>query len=148
MLARHLGAEVAPDPEGRVEHGYYRLEPTPEGRRLIEWPDRVHHFHREGFALPAGSVLLARGDTFPNQAFSYGGTAYGLQFHIELTNAMVGRWTRRIAERPKAPGAQDAAEHFTGRALHDWKTALFLERFIDCWLGSDPRGVPARQAAE
>ena len=45
-------------------------------------------------------------------------------------------------------GAQDAAAHFTGRALHDWKTALFLERFIDRWLASDLRGVPARQAAE
>ena len=65
----------------------------------MQWPDRVHHFHREGFDLPEGAVLLAEGDVFRNQAFSYGPAAFGIQFHIELTNAMVGRWTRRIAER-------------------------------------------------
>lgn len=143
MIARHLGAPVSPDPEGRVEVGFYPLRPTEAGRALMQWPDRVHHFHREGFDLPAGAVLLAEGDIFRNQAFSYGPAAFGLQFHIELTNAMVGRWTRRIAEREWKPGTQQAAEHFTGRALHDWKTAIFLEAFLDRWLESDPRPTAA-----
>ncbi|MBN9022779.1 MAG: hypothetical protein J0H08_11940, partial [Rhizobiales bacterium] len=93
MLARHLGAAVRPDPEGRVEVGFYPLRPTAAGRALLPWPDKVHHFHREGFYLPSGATLLAEGDVFPNQAFSFGATAFALQFHIELTNAMVGRWT-------------------------------------------------------
>lgn len=139
MIARHLGAPVTPDPEGRVEVGYYPLRPTETGRALIAWPDRVHHFHREGFDLPSGAVLLAEGDVFPNQAFAYGPSAFGLQFHIELTTAMVGRWTRRIAEREWKPGTQDAAQHFTGRALHDWKTAVFLDAFLDRWLETDKR---------
>ncbi len=139
MIARHLGAPVTPDPEGRVEVGFYPLRPTDAGRALMQWPDRVHHFHREGFDLPEGAVLLAEGDVFRNQAFSYGAAAFGFQFHIELTNAMVGRWTRRIAEREWVPGTQQAAEHFAGRALHDWKTATFLDDFLDRWLASDPR---------
>lgn len=139
MIARHLGAEVTSDPEGRVEIGYYPLRPTVAGRALAAWPDRVHHFHREGFDLPKGAVLLAEGDVFPNQAFAYGSAAFGLQFHIELTTAMVGRWTRRIGEREWKPGTQQAAEHFAGRALHDWKTAAFLEAFIDRWLAADGR---------
>jgi GMP synthase (glutamine-hydrolysing) len=139
MIARHLGAPVKPDPEGRVEVGFFPLRPTDAGRALLPWPDRVHHFHHEGFELPAGAVLLAEGDVFRNQAFSYGAAAFGLQFHIELTNAMVGRWTRRIAEREWKPGMQQAAEHFTGRALHDWKTSTFLETFLDRWLASDRR---------
>ena len=32
----------------------------------------VYHWHREGFDLPPGAVLLARGGTFENQAFSFG----------------------------------------------------------------------------
>ena len=56
---------------------------------------------------------------------------------------MVGRWTRRIAEREWTPGTQQAAEHFAGRALHDWKTATFLENFLDRWLASDPRNAAA-----
>lgn len=139
MLARHLGAPVTGHPEGRVEVGYYPLRPTEAGARMMTWPDWVHHFHREGFELPAGAVLLAEGDVFRNQAFSYGGSAFAIQFHIELTNAMVGRWTRRMSERARQPGAQEAAEHFAGRALHDWKTAIFLEAFLDHWLASDRR---------
>ena len=143
MMARHLGASVWPDPEGRVEVGYYPIRPTDAGRALMQWPDRVHHFHREGFDLPSGAVLLAEGDVFRNQAFSYGPSAFGIQFHIELTTAMVGRWTRRIAERAYQPGTQDAAEHFAGRALHDWKTAMFLEAFLDGWLRTDRRPAAA-----
>ena len=139
MLARHLGAAVGPDPEGRVEIGYYDLKPTEAGRCLMEWPDRVHHFHREGFGLADGATLLATGDVFPNQAFSYGPAAFGLQFHIELTMAMVGRWTRRASEREHLPGAQAAGHHLQGRALHDWKTAAFLEVFLDHWLALDAR---------
>ena len=139
MLARHLGAPVTRHPEGCVEVGYYALRPTEAGARMLAWPDWVHHFHREGFELPAGAVLLAEGDVFRNQALSYGPSAFGIQFHIELTNAMVGRWTRRMSERARQPGAQEAADHFAGRALHDWKTAIFLETFLDHWLASDRR---------
>jgi GMP synthase (glutamine-hydrolysing) len=140
MLARHLGAAVKPHADGMVEVGYYRLTPTEAGRRLMEWPDRVHHFHREGFDLPDGAVLLAEGETFANQAFSYGPAAFALQFHIELTTAMVNRWTGRIAERGPQPNAQSRDEHFHGRALHDWKTTAFLDRFIDYWLATGARG--------
>ena len=70
---------------------------------------------------------------------AYGTAAFALQFHIELTMAMVGRWTGRIGERAKLPGAQTTAEHLAGRALHDWKTTNFLESFLDHWLASDRR---------
>jgi GMP synthase (glutamine-hydrolysing) len=147
MLARNLGATVGPDPEGRVEIGYYPIRPTDAGRRLMSWPDQVHHFHREGFDLPQGATLLAEGDVFPNQAFSYGPSVYAFQFHIELTMAMVGRWTGRIGDRAKLPNAQGTAAHLAGRALHDWKTSAFLDRFLDHWLASDRRGA-AVEAAE
>ena len=53
MLAKQLGASVAPHPEGRTEIGYYPIRPTEAGRRLWErWPDQVYHWHREGFDLP------------------------------------------------------------------------------------------------
>jgi GMP synthase (glutamine-hydrolysing) len=141
LLARHLGAAVRPDAQGRVEIGYYGITPTEAGRRLMAWPDSVHQFHREGFDLPAGATLLATGEVFPNQAFAYGASVFAIQFHIELTMAMVGRWTGRIGERAKLPGAQGTAEHLAGRALHDWKTATFLESFLDHWLATDRRGL-------
>ncbi len=93
MLARHLGAAVGPHGDGHIEVGWFGLTATEAGRRLARWPDRVHQFHREGFGLPVGATLLAEGaaETFPNQAFSYGQSAFAIQFHIELTTAMVNR---------------------------------------------------------
>ncbi len=143
MLARHLGASVDAHADGHIEVGWFGLSATEAGRALLPWPDRVHQFHREGFALPAGATLLAEGaaETFPNQAFSFGPAAFGIQFHIELTAAMVNRWTARIGDHARIPGGQAAPMHFEGRALHDWKTAAFLDHFLDLWLASDGRGA-------
>ena len=70
MLAMQLGAKVAPHPEGRAQMGYYAIRPTPAGLRICpHWPDHVYHWHREGFGLPAGADLLARGSDFPVEAF-------------------------------------------------------------------------------
>ncbi len=149
MLARHLGATVAPHGDGHIEVGWFGLAATEAGRKLLTWPDRVHQFHREGFGLPSGATLLAEGaaETFPNQAFAYDSTAFAIQFHIELTTAMVNRWTATIAERATAPGKQDRELHFEGRALYDWQTAAFLDAFLDFWLSRDAR-ASAREAAE
>ena len=148
MLARHLGAAVGAHADGHIEVGWFGLTATAAGRALARWPDRVHQFHHEGFALPSGATLLAEGsaETFPNQAFSYGAAAFGIQFHVELTTAMVNRWTARIGERAGKPGGQAAAMHFEGRALHDWKTSSFLDAFLDLWLKRDRR--EGRAAAE
>jgi GMP synthase (glutamine-hydrolysing) len=141
MLARHLGAVVGPHADGHIELGWFGLKATEAGNAVGHWPDRVHQFHREGFGLPAGATLLAEGaaETFPNQAFQYGPAAFAIQFHIELTTAMVNRWTGRIGERAKLPGGQTAAMHFEGRALHDWQTVAFLDAFLDAWLARDAR---------
>jgi GMP synthase (glutamine-hydrolysing) len=149
MLAMHLGAAVGPHGDGHIEVGWFGLAATAAGRALLAWPDRVHQFHREGFGLPVGATLLAEGaaETFPNQAFAYGQAAFAIQFHIELTTAMVNRWTSRIGERAASPGGQAAALHFEGRALHDWKTAAFLDAFLELWLARDGR-ANAREAAE
>jgi GMP synthase (glutamine-hydrolysing) len=150
MLALHLGATVGPHADGHIENGWFGLTPTEAGRKLLRWPDRVHQFHREGFGLPTGATLLAEGaaETFPNQAFAYGYTAFGIQFHVELTTAMVGRWTGRIGDRAKLPGGQTQAMHLEGRALHDWKTRAFLDALLDFWLKRDARRMPRAAAAE
>lgn len=135
LLARQLGARVTPHPEGRAEIGYYPIRPTPEGIRLVaEWPEQVYHWHREGFELPRGAVLLAEGDDFPHQAFRYGEAAFAIQFHPEVTLAMLHRWTVRASHRFGLPGAQDRWAHFEGRLIHDWVVNRWLDRFLDRWL--------------
>jgi GMP synthase (glutamine-hydrolysing) len=134
LLCRHLGGEVRLHPDGQTEIGYYPIRPTAAGVPFGPWPGMVYHWHREGFSLPAGAVLLAEGDTFPNQAFRYGPAAFGIQFHPEVTLAMVHRWTVRAAHRFSLPGAQPREAHLEGRLIHDHAVDRWLELFLDNWL--------------
>jgi GMP synthase (glutamine-hydrolysing) len=142
MLARHLGATVGFHPEGKAEVGYYPIRVTPAGRSLMEtWPPVVYQWHREGFGLPSGAELLAEGDIFKVQAFRYGPAAYGIQFHAEVTHAMMCRWTTRGHERLAMPGAKPRHEHFVDRPVYDLAIRTWLSDFLDRWCARDRDGA-------
>jgi len=146
MLAIQLGATVAPHPEGRAEIGYYPIRPTRAGSKLCpHWPDHVYHWHREGFDLPAGADLLAEGGDFPVQAYQYE-NATGLQFHPDVTYAMMCRWTTRGHARLDTPGARPRHHHFEGRAVHDAAERAWLAHFLDGWLKREPVAMLAEAA--
>ena len=71
--------------------------------------------------------MLAEGDSFPVQAFSYGGTAYALQFHMDVTHATMCRWTTRGHERMTLPNAKPREAHFEGRLMHDAACRAWLD---------------------
>jgi GMP synthase (glutamine-hydrolysing) len=147
MLARQLGAPVAPHPQGQTQIGYYPIRPTEAGHALCpNWPDHVYHWHREGFELPTGAQLLAEGDDFPVQAFQ-SGHAFGFQFHPDVTYAMMHCWTTRDCERMDSLGAQTRDLHFATRAMHDVAERVWLKNFIDGWLARMPSSIMS-QAAE
>lgn len=147
LLARHLGAEVRFHPKECAEIGYYPIETTPVGAaRFGDWPSHVYQWHREGFDLPDGARLLAKGEnSFPNQAFDYGDTAIGLQFHPEVTLAMTHRWTVLAAQRFSLPGVRPRGSHFADRLRYDGAVADWLGRLLDHWLAS--AGGAARKVA-
>jgi len=72
LLTRTLGGKVRPHPEGRVEIGYTKVEPTTAGRAWIPNPMHVYEWHREGMAIPECCELLARSEHYPVQAFRFG----------------------------------------------------------------------------
>lgn len=95
LIAAAAGAAVY---QGRLkEVGWYPISITPEGQvdsvlgYLPEKPT-VFQWHGEGFDLPAGARRLASSPYYENQAFRIGKNVYGLQFHLEVTAAMVERW--------------------------------------------------------
>jgi GMP synthase (glutamine-hydrolysing) len=156
MLARHLGATVRIHPEGKVEVGYYPIRITPTAQSLMEtWPAVVYQWHREGFDLPAGADLLAEGEIFKTQAFRHGPSAFGIQFHAEVTHAMMCQWTTRGHARLALPGAKPRNQHFADRPVYDLAIRTWLYDFLDRWcaLGRDelahgsaatPSGHPQR----
>lgn len=150
MLVNHLGGTVSGRPDGLVEIGWYPLHATEEGARLIDWPAMIYHFHREGFSLPSGAIRLAAGETYENQAFRYGENAWAVQFHAELTQAMMQRWVTRGAARFTMPGAQTGREHLRGRLLYDGPVLAWLQRFLDLvFLGetAEAKEIGARKAS-
>jgi len=95
LLAYTLGAGVQPLPAWEI--GWYDLKPTAQSAAdplfcsLVE-PHAVFQWHGYTFEIPAGAVHLARSDSCENQAFRYGGNAYGLQCHLELDERLINRW--------------------------------------------------------
>jgi GMP synthase (glutamine-hydrolysing) len=134
MLAKSLGAEVRSCQNGMSEVGYYPIHPTLAGQNLMDWPEMVYHWHTEGFTLPESATLLAQGPTFHHQAIQVGEKAFGIQFHPELTLAMMHRWTTKGAHMLNNPGAQPRVAHFAGRHAYDEGLKNWLSNFLDLWL--------------
>jgi len=136
MFAQHLGGRVFRHPEGHAEIGYYPIRPTPAGRAVVAaWPERVYQWHREGFDVPPGAELLAEGDTFEVQAIRFG-RGFALQFHPDVTHAMMHNWTTRGHERMALPGAKPRHEHFADRAVYDYSARAWLSVFLERWLAA------------
>lgn len=139
MIASALGASVGPHPTGLKEIGYHPIRSTASGRHLFDDGFHAYQWHGEGFELPEGADLLATGELFQNQAFCIGPSTYGLQFHPEMTGAIMERWiasdggSKQLRERPEAqpPEIQRACGAKYEPAVRAW-----LERFIATWLGA------------
>lgn len=142
MLARNLGGDVGTRSDGTVEVGWYPLQPTPQGKILMNWPEMVYQFHDEGiYDLPKEAVLLATGSTYPTQAFRYGNNAWGLQFHAEFTRAMIQRLVVGSADKLTEKGAQPASAHWKGRLIYDQALSKWFEEALEKIFG-----VPAALA--
>jgi len=150
ICAKFLGGKVFRHPAGHAEVGYYPVRPTPAGLAVVEtWPQCVYQWHREGFDQPYGSELLAEGDIFEVQAIRFD-SAFALQFHPEVTHAMMHRWTTTGHDRMALPGAKPRHMHFTDRAVYDYSARAWLKVFLQRWLesASDRAGQSLLEAAD
>lgn len=100
MIAKALGARVYRNPFKEV--GWFPVHPTTGGKNdrllsALESPETVLQWHGETFELPAGAEWLAYSGLCRNQAFRVGNHVYGLQFHLEVTPAMIADWCAQDA---------------------------------------------------
>ncbi len=151
IMTRAFGGAVRPRADGRVEIGYYPIAPTGEDPAFLSGPMQVYQWHREGFDLPCGAVRLASGTDFENQAFRIDGNIYGIQFHPEVTRAMMERWLVAGAERLVLPGARSPEQHRRGNDAFDSAVSAWLDGFIDRWIGpvaDDGQFTPVERASQ
>jgi GMP synthase-like glutamine amidotransferase len=123
LLAAALDAEVALAAESEV--GPCRVSLTLGARedallRGLPSPLTAFQWHSaEVKTLPAGAVVLAESDACRIQALRYGSSAYGLQFHAEITTETVADWQRIPAYRCslEATRGANAAERLAVETL-------------------------------
>ncbi|GAC1347247.1 MAG: type 1 glutamine amidotransferase [Myxococcales bacterium] len=91
LLALALGGGVARAPRRELGFLRVRLDAAAQGDPLFAGlaPSAVaFHWHEDAFSLPPGAVALASSTATPLQAFR-AGSAWGIQFHPELTLAIL-----------------------------------------------------------
>ena len=94
LLAVAAGGEVQRG-SGGPELGLGKVD-VPVGDELLSAGSMpVVQWHYDAVTrLPDGAALLASSDAYRVQAFRVGDVAWGLQFHVEATEAMVREWAR------------------------------------------------------
>ena len=100
LIARALGRQVYRN--SMKEIGWYPVRFTAAARtdRLFAGlgdSETVFHWHGETYDLPPGVELLASSEACRSQAFRAGDNVYGLQFHLEVTPAMIADWCAQDA---------------------------------------------------
>lgn len=103
LLARAAGGRVGP--ASRAEWGWSAVQLTDNGagdRLFVDRPRAfdVFQWHSYSFELPPGAVPLATSPVCL-QSFRIGASAWGVQWHPEVTAASVRLWGR---EYPPNPG--------------------------------------------
>jgi GMP synthase-like glutamine amidotransferase len=106
LIAKALGAKVFKAPVKEV--GWFDVSLTRIGLQdplFSNLPKTfpVFQWHEDTFEIPRSSKLIATSSSVPHQAFRYGDNAYGLQFHLEVTEQMIQEWMRTYEEELKGP---------------------------------------------
>lgn len=95
LIAKANNAKVRKG--AKKEIGWYELRLSQEGKEdavFGGFPEKltVFQWHGDTFDIPEGATHLAGSELFSNQAYRVGDNVYGLQFHLEVTEAMIRRW--------------------------------------------------------
>ncbi len=104
LIAKALGARVFKAPMKEI--GWYDVSLTKMGSQdplLSDLPNTfpVFQWHGDTFEIPNGAKLIATSSPISHQAFRYGEKVYGLQFHLEVTEAMIREWMETYEEEFK-----------------------------------------------
>lgn len=95
LLAHAFQAMVKKLPKTHI--GFLQIQFTQTGLddplyRGLPGFQQAFQWHEDGFLLPRGAISLAHHTSGSNQAFRYAQHAYGLQYHVELTEEMLDTW--------------------------------------------------------
>ena len=134
LLAKAAGAKVVKSPVKEI--GWYRIRLTGQGRHdplfkhFVE-EDVIYHWHGDMFHIPANGQLLATAEGCPHQALKVGKNAYGLQFHVEITDKSIKEWCDEYIENDLPGPAWPAGrrrDHAQSMMEDYWKHKASFDR--------------------
>lgn len=101
LLANVLGGNVFP--HSHQEIGWCSLELNDNGKtspffKGLPSSFTAFEFHGDTFDVPEDACLLAKSEGCSNQAFSYGNTIVGIQFHPEFTGDMLSFFKKKFGQ--------------------------------------------------
>ena len=137
FLAKYLGSSININKNNLSEIGFYKINPSNDGKKLFENQKIFYQFHTEGFVTPSNCINLAFGDRFKFQAFKYK-KCYAFQFHPEVNFRMHLRWLFFVLlNKPMIlfrNGAQNILYQIFFRFKYNKSTSNWLDYFLDNYL--------------
>lgn len=96
LLSKASGGRVTRSPAEEI--GWRTVQLTFDGQndplfKNINKDFLVYQWHGDMFSVPPSGCLLATGPDCPQQALKVGKNAYGIQFHIEITDKSIREWS-------------------------------------------------------
>jgi GMP synthase (glutamine-hydrolysing) len=129
LIARALGARVYKS--AMAEIGWKPIETDPIASpdpvfSNVNSPAEVFQLHHDTFDLPNGAERLAHSRDVANQAFRWGRSVYGVQFHPEMTEEMVRDWSVEagLPEWPETPARCVELARTCDAIVGGWSTLL------------------------
>ncbi|MDP9115037.1 MAG: type 1 glutamine amidotransferase [Acidobacteriota bacterium] len=132
LIAKALGAHVYRNREKEIGWAPVHFTESAQSDPVLgglDSPSVFFHWHSETFTQPPGSDLLAYSDKCRQQAFRYRDHVYGIQFHPEITPAMIADWSAQ----PLNCGDVDTLE--APIDPHGAATAPMARHILEGWLG-------------
>jgi GMP synthase (glutamine-hydrolysing) len=156
VLGVCLGAQLLARAYGAVnllgaarEFAWTPLDVTPEGAADPLFADvgpRFESFewHADTFSLPDKAVRLVAGSAVQNQCFRIGRAAYGVQFHLEASAAVVEAWSvvcRDILEKTAPDWLDRYPEEAARHAAVADRAGLAIARAFVRSIGEQPQAL-------
>jgi len=138
LLAKALGARVVPAPGMQI--GWHPVTLTQQGHAIFDDAGLPDHFlafewHGDTFSLPGDATPVFTGECIEQQGFVFK-NCLAVQFHPEVTKAMIHEWIDRYAHCLEKPalctqGSDEILGDIEQRLAAQRKIA---DRLFDWWL--------------
>ncbi|WP_190922022.1 type 1 glutamine amidotransferase [Hymenobacter armeniacus] len=134
LVAEALGAEVKPNHAPEIGFWTVRFSAKSLAHPLLQgWPEKaaVLHWHLDTFTVPPGAMRVGMSAGCATQGFVWGDGVIGLQFHPEMTVAMVEQLMAFEGhEQAEEQEFVQTAEQIRAKLKSVWKGRKLLESLL------------------